>query len=739
VPGEARGASPGEYQAAGEVLTAKQAPHRPGTAPALDLRAGRIAAVIPKQTGFKKETSMWLCSLHDYRQRRPSRHPACRIAHRPKVRPVLLDVLEDRTLPSFLAPVNYAVGPSPAAIVAADVNGDGELDLITANAGGNNISVQLGNGNGTFQAAQTYASGAGPVSVAVGDVNSDGKLDVVTANKGDNTVSVLLGNGDGTFQGAKNYAAGSQPVSVAVANFNGKPDIVMANQGGNTVSLLPGNGDGTFGAAQTVASFGAPAMSVAVGDFNADGKLDLAVATRGTDGYYVPGGCGYYGCYGGSYFPGSSPAVTVLLGNGNGTFTAGSSYTLPSPYEVPPSSFAPPSLAVADLIGDGKSDLVTTDAGDGLVSVLPGDGNGTFGGPTSFGAWGSPQSVAVADLNGDGKLDLVTANFGDTVSVLPGKGNGVFGIPDLFTIGSNPSSLATGDFKGDGWTDLATANANSNNVSVLINTGYWPSLLVTATDPVTGGTITSTTAGTPFHLTVTAQDPAGNVLTAFTDQVSFRSWDAQATIIDPATGSPVALQTFTYTFTAADHGTRTFTVDLKTSGTQSITVSDPTAGVTVPGAGITVNRAVASTFQVSGFPSPISASDSSTFTVTAFDAYGNVATGYSGTVILSSTDTTATFGDAATGSPLASASYTFTPADDYATHAFYATLNTVGNQKIFATDSMNATVFGSQSGIQVVPLATIAGPSTGFLNQTLTFTLGAIGEPVGTVFTYKID
>jgi hypothetical protein len=202
--------------------------------------------------------------------------------------------------------------------------------------------VQLGNGNGTFQAAQTYASGAGPVSVAVGDVNGDGKLDVVTANEGDNTVSVQLGNGDGTFQPANNYSVGSQPVSVAVGTVNGKPDIVTANQGNNTVSLLPGNGDGAFGAAQAVASFSAPAQSVAVGDFNADGKLDLAVTTRGTDGYYAPGGCGYYGCYGGGYIPGYSPAVTVLLGTGNGTFTAGGSDTLPSPYAVPPSSYAPP-------------------------------------------------------------------------------------------------------------------------------------------------------------------------------------------------------------------------------------------------------------------------------------------------------------------------------------------------------------------------------------------------------------
>ena len=236
-------------------------------------------------------------------------------------------------MPSFLAPVNYSVGTGPQAVVTADLNGDGHLDLITANAGSNNISVLLGNANGTFGAAQTYATGAGPAAVAVGDFNGDGKLDIVTANEADNTVSVLLGNGDGTFQAAKSYAVGSQPVSVAVGDFDGKLDIVTANQGDGSVSLLPGNGDGTFGAAKPIASYGQPVQSVAAGDFNSDGKLDLAVALRGTDGYF-----GYYG----GYYPGASPAVSVLLGNGSGAFPTSNYYSLPSPYEIPPSSFAPP-------------------------------------------------------------------------------------------------------------------------------------------------------------------------------------------------------------------------------------------------------------------------------------------------------------------------------------------------------------------------------------------------------------
>jgi hypothetical protein len=645
---------------------------------------------------------------------------------------LLLEGLEDRTVPSFMAPVTYAVGTGPQAIVAADLNGDGHLDLVTANAGSNSISVQIGNSDGTFQAAQTFATGAGPGAVAVGDFNGDGKLDIVTANEGDNTVSVLLGNGDGTFQAAKIYAVGSQPVSVAVGDFDGKLDIVTANQGDDSASLLPGNGDGTFGAAKTVGTFNSPAESVAVGDFNGDGKLDLAVALRGTDGYF-----GYYG----GYYPGNSPAVNVLLGNGTGAFSQGNSYGLPSPYEVPPSSFAPPALTAADINGDGNPDLVVTDAGDNGVDVLLNNSNGTFTGPTAFGSGGSsPESLAVADINGNGKLDLVIANTGsNTVSVLPNIGNGNFGNPYTFRVGSSPASVAAGDFNGDGLTDVAVANSGDNNVSVLLNNGYWPSLQVTATDPSTGAALTSTTAGQSFNLTVTADDPFGNVLTGYTDTVSFSTSDPQGAIINPATGNSVPLAGFTYTFTAADQGTHTFSVDLKTVY-RAIDVSDPSAGIAPTGPAITVNPAAFSAFLVSGFPSPTTAGNSNQLTVIATDAYGNRITNYTGTVIFSSSDSQATIIDAATSNPvpLAGYTYTFSPSD-YGYAIFTVALNTAGTQSITATDSVNSNATGTQTDIQV-NLAVSATPFSayGYISEPISFTLGTGGDPAGTIFTYQI-
>jgi hypothetical protein len=673
---------------------------------------------------------MWFRSLAHSAKPRKARSTIRRALCRPR-----LEALEDRCQPSFLSPVNYAVGTNPVAVVTADLANNGKLDLITANASDNTISVRMGNGDGTFGPATPYAVGTYPESVAVGDFNGDGKLDLAVANGNSASVSVLLGNGDGSFQAAKSYAVGNGPVSVAIGNFDGQLDIVTANIADGTVTLLPGNGDGTFGAAQTVANFSSGAASVAVGDFNGDGKLDLAVATRGTNGYW-----GYYG-----YYPGISPAVTVLMGNGNGTFTTGSSYDLPTNGQ--PQSYGLATVATADLNGDTKPDLAITDPSAGEVSVLLNAGGGAFTGPTSFSTAGSsPESLAVADFNGDGRPDLVMANtYSNTLSVLPNIGNGNFGNPYAFTAGSSPASVAAGDLNRDGKTDVAVANSGDNNVSVLLNDGYWPSLQVAATDSHTGVPISSTTAGQSFNLTVTADDPSGNVLTGYTDTVSFSTSDAQGTIIDPATGNPVSLASFKYTFTAADHGTHTFSVDLKTayewSPDQFIGVSDSSVGLVPTGPAIAVYPGAVSSFTVSGFPSPTAAGYQGDFTVTAYDAYGNLAYNYTGTAIFSTSDLQATILNPATGNPVPLAGFTYTFGSyNYGTASFSATLNTAGmNQWITATDSLNSKAAGSETGIEVDLAVSINGPSGSYLNESLTYTLGTVGDPAGTIFKYQIN
>src|SRR5437867_4133779 len=187
---------------------------------------------------------------------------------------------------TFQPPLTFGAGSgasaSDSSVAVGDFNADGRLDLAVANSDSNNVSVLLGNGDGTFQAPLTFGAGSGASSVAVSDFNGDGKLDLVVT-VGSAGVSVLLGNGDGTFQAAVNYATGSSPYAVAVGDFNadGKVDLAIANGDAADVSVLLGNGDGTFQTTALTFSTGTWPSSVAVGDFNADGRLDLAVANFG--------------------------------------------------------------------------------------------------------------------------------------------------------------------------------------------------------------------------------------------------------------------------------------------------------------------------------------------------------------------------------------------------------------------------------------------------------------------------
>jgi hypothetical protein len=265
---------------------------------------------------------------------------------------------------TFQAPINSDAGTDPSIkvavmwVAAGDFNRDGKLDLVVANKGtlANNFTdssvlVLLGNGDGTFQAAVEYGPVVNPYCVAVGDFNGDGNLDLATANAGSfhdgAGVSVLLGNGDGTFQSAVIYDAGVSCLWVAVGDFNGdgKPDLAVL---GENEEVLLGNGDGTF---QTAIQFDAAGVTpnlVVVGDFNGDGKLDLAVANAAN---------------------GDSPSgtIAVLLGNGDGTLQTAVTYALGTNAD-------PECVAVGDFNGDGKPDLAVADfpyeLSSGGVAVL---------------------------------------------------------------------------------------------------------------------------------------------------------------------------------------------------------------------------------------------------------------------------------------------------------------------------------------------------------------------------------
>ena len=372
------------------------------------------------------------------------------------------------------------------ALAVADVNGDGKLDVISV--GGSGVGVLLGNGNGTFQPQVVYNSGGeGADSVAIADVNGDGKPDLVVSNqfmtqgKANGGVGVLLGNGDGTFQAAVSYDAGGiQAYSVAVADLNGDhhPDIVVTtlyaanannnDYGDGSVGVLMGNGDGSF---QPVVSYypgGGDSYAVAIADLNGDGKPDLVVANA-CEGKESSSNCG-------------NNTFGVLLGNGDGTFKSATSYATGGPTAF--------SVVVADVNGDGKADVLMTDmypGGPAAVSVVLGNGDGSFRAPLIYPSGGyDDNTIAAADVNGDGKLDLVIASQGVSctgcvggVSVLLGNGNGTFQSQVSYGTGTtNPTySVAVADVNGDGKLDIVAASSCISNincvssVAVLLNNG----------------------------------------------------------------------------------------------------------------------------------------------------------------------------------------------------------------------------------------------------------------------------
>jgi hypothetical protein len=345
----------------------------------------------------------------------------------------------------------YDSGTSPNSVVVGDFNGDGKLDFAVANAGDDTISIYLGNGDGTFSGPATYPTGPTPWWIITGDFNGDGKVDLATSGGNGSTVSVLLGNGDGTFQPHIDSPTLPYAAGLAAGDFNGDGKLDLVVGAANAFCVLLGNGDGTFQPPVQVASFNG--SQFAVGDFNGDGKLDIAALSINTT------------------------AVVIYLGNGDGTFQAGARYGGTAQYGD--------SLVAADFNDDGKLDLAFTNydlpyGANSAVVVLIGNGDGTFQGPTVYGAaGGGTTSIVAADVNGDGHLDLAVSNSmlltsqAKTISVLLGRGDGTFsGAHKDYWAGTpgptiyNYGGVFMGDFNGDGKPDVGELFADSSTSNV---------------------------------------------------------------------------------------------------------------------------------------------------------------------------------------------------------------------------------------------------------------------------------
>ena len=362
----------------------------------------------------------------------------------PVAAPVTLNTATAMT--SLLPQATTSTGANtlPVWTTLADLNGDGKPDLVTSLYLTDSVSVRLGNGDGTFQAASNIliASGFGPAENHLVSLRGDGTLDLIVASFNTNQIAILLGNGDGTFGPPQFYTVGSAtntPTSLTTGDFNhdGNLDVAVANTGDDTVSILLGNGSGALTPLGAPIPVGHDPEAIRAGDLNSDGYSDLVVAN------YLDG------------------TVTALLNNQNGTFTA-STISVGSGADSGPQALA--------INGSGASLLLAVaNYSDDTVSVMHSNGSGGFGAQTIISVGKGPDDVNFADLNGDGIPDLAVANYSGSVSLVLGSSGGTYTTLGPFSVGDSPYSAAVGDLDQDGTPDIVVSNCFSNNIGVLLD------------------------------------------------------------------------------------------------------------------------------------------------------------------------------------------------------------------------------------------------------------------------------
>jgi len=377
---------------------------------------------------------------------------------------------------TFAAPVNYP-SPGTGQLFVGDFNGDGKADVL-ANGGGG-VFVLLGNGDGTLQAAKvtTYSGGWGVQ--AIGDLNGDQKLDLIVSTSATTPqIATMFGNGDGSFQAPSNQFAPALSGNPTLADINGdgKLDLLVQGlpEGGSPfLQVYLGNGDGTFSVGHSYSYNSVDLKSsnnILVGDFNGDQKLDVTAAQsilfgngdgtlQASPAVLLPNGEVIYAAVSGD-FNGDGKTDMALISSGGNLYIyladATGSLSLAHTYAISANGV----LQTGDFNGDGKLDLITSVNSGGIpvLAVLLGNGDGSFGTPvesTSCPAAGVGSS-AIADLNGDHKSDLAFPN-GESLSICLGNGDGTFASAVNYFFGSNPGSVVVADFNDDGKLDAAVS------------------------------------------------------------------------------------------------------------------------------------------------------------------------------------------------------------------------------------------------------------------------------------------
>lgn len=398
----------------------------------------------------------------------------------------------------FAVPPFYSVAPAPAGVASGDFNGDGKLDVVTANPNGQNISVLLNSGKGSFLPAVNYTvtPGFDPYSVLVADLNRDGKLDIAVSGDGccGGAVVVLLGNGDGTFQAAVSYAAGGQSAGSVVAadmNGDGKLDLIVPTQstGGLTyavVGVLLGNGDGTFQPviSTTLTSLGGSRASLVVADFNKDARQDVALLVEGQ--------------------------LNILIGKGNGTFQA--------PVAFGTGDLA--ALAVGDINKDGAVDIVAAYL-TGSVYIFLGNADGTFQTPVASATSINASAITLTDLNKDGNLDVIIGGaYPSAVAVFFGNGTASLSAPVLYAVGAGPASpgaTLAADLNGDGFPDVVCTNDLDSTITILFGSSTG-ALRASVVPPYPLGALVTGDFNNDGNLDVAASNEGANAFGVFLGQ-----------------------------------------------------------------------------------------------------------------------------------------------------------------------------------------------------------------------------
>lgn len=332
--------------------------------------------------------------------------------------------------PTF-TPSSFQTGVNPTNMAVADFNNDTKADVAVTNQVSNNVSILLGNGNGTFNPQTLISVGSNPYSIVAAKFNSDNNFDLAVVNSFNNNVSVLLGNGNGTFSAPANFFVGATPISIDAADFNGdgKQDLAVANFGGffaGSVSILLGNGNGGFSAGNSVRTRTQPAF-VKTALLNGDSLPDLAVANFGANSF------------------------STFINTGNANFVLSQNVN---------TGAGPVAIEIADFGTDGIADIAVANYNSDTITTCSGSSSGIFSGCSTTSIGQNPVSITSGDFVGAGVRSTATALSGSNTVRLGG---------DNVPTGLNPNAVKSADLNGDGKLDMITVNSGSNDLSVLIN------------------------------------------------------------------------------------------------------------------------------------------------------------------------------------------------------------------------------------------------------------------------------